>query len=55
MVMQVHDELVFDVPENELEQLKELVVTGMEAAMPLPHNVPINAEAGFGENWLAAH
>ncbi|MCB0699222.1 MAG: DNA polymerase I [Chitinophagales bacterium] len=55
MILQVHDELVFDVPENELEQLKELVVTGMEAAMPLPHNVPINAEAGFGENWLAAH
>lgn len=55
MILQVHDELVFDVPENEVEQLKQLVVENMEAAMPLPHGVPIIAEAGFGENWLVAH
>ena len=55
MILQVHDELVFDVPENEVEALKKLVVENMEAAMPLPHDVPIIAEAGFGENWLVAH
>lgn len=55
MILQVHDELVFDVPEKEVDQLKELVVTGMEAALPLPNDVPVNAEAGFGENWLVAH
>lgn len=55
MILQVHDELIFDVPENEAEQLKELVVKGMESAMPLPNDVPVNAEAGIGENWLTAH
>lgn len=55
MVLQVHDELVFDVPEHEVDALKELVVTNMEAAMDLPGGVPINAEAGTGDNWLAAH
>ncbi|MBZ0098656.1 MAG: DNA polymerase I, partial [Taibaiella sp.] len=55
MILQVHDELVFDVPENEVEEMKQLVVSGMEAAMPLPNDVPVNAEAGVGENWLAAH
>lgn len=55
MVLQVHDELVFDVPENEIDELKELVVTNMEAAMELPGAVPVNAESGIGDNWLAAH
>ena len=55
MILQVHDELVFDVPEHEVEQLRELVVKGMEAAMELPNGVPVNAEAGVGINWLAAH
>ena len=55
MILQVHDELVFDVPKNEVEQLKQLVVENMEAAMPLPHGVPVVAEAGFGANWLEAH
>lgn len=55
MVLQVHDELVFDVPEDEVEELKELVVSNMESAMELPGKVPINAEAGTGDNWLAAH
>lgn len=55
MILQVHDELVFDVPENEVEQAKELIKRGMEAAMPLPHDVPVNAEAGSGNNWLEAH
>lgn len=55
MVLQVHDELVFDVPKNEVDELKALVVSGMEAALPLPNDVPVNAEAGTGDNWLAAH
>lgn len=55
MVLQVHDELIFDAPDNEVEELKALVVAGMESAMQLPHDVPVNAEAGVGDNWLAAH
>ncbi|WP_345079938.1 DNA polymerase I [Nemorincola caseinilytica] len=55
MILQVHDELVFDVPEAEVEQAKELIRTCMEGAMPLPHDVPVNAEAGSGNNWLEAH
>lgn len=55
MVLQVHDELVFDVPENEVDALKELVVTNMESAMDIPGGVPVLAEAGTGANWLAAH
>lgn len=55
MILQVHDELVFDVPENEVEQAKELIRTSMEKAMVLPHDVPVNAEAGSGNNWLEAH
>lgn len=55
MILQVHDELVFDVPEKEVDELKQLVVENMEKALPLPHDVPLNAEAGVGDNWLAAH
>jgi len=55
MILQVHDELVFDVPDNEIEQVTKLIKENMESAMVLPHNVPINAEAGTGKNWLAAH
>lgn len=55
MILQVHDELVFDVPDNEVEQAKELIRTSMEKAMMLPHEVPVNAEAGSGNNWLEAH
>jgi DNA polymerase-1 len=53
MILQVHDELLFDVHKTEIELLKELVITEMEKAMPL--HVPIKAEVGIGENWLAAH
>jgi DNA polymerase I len=55
MILQVHDELVFDVPENEVEEMKALIKEGMEHAMPLPHNVPTSAETGSGNNWLEAH
>ncbi|MGH1362381.1 MAG: DNA polymerase I [Calditrichia bacterium] len=53
MILQVHDELVFDVPEGELEQVKELVVRQMEGAMEL--DVPLKVDAGVGANWLEAH
>jgi DNA polymerase-1 len=46
---------VFDVPLNEVEDAKTLIRTSMEAAMPLPHGVPVVAEAGSGTNWLEAH
>jgi len=55
MVLQVHDELVFDVPVHEVNEAQHLVKTCMEAAMQLPHGVPINAETGVGNNWLEAH
>lgn len=55
MILQVHDELIFDTPKNEVEQVKQLIKTGMEGAMILPHEVPVVAEAGHGDNWLEAH
>ena len=53
MLLQVHDELVFDVYKDELEELKALVVEKMEAAVSL--EVPMVAEVGTGSNWLEAH
>jgi DNA polymerase I len=53
MILQVHDELLFDAHKEEVEALKKLVVTEMENAMQLI--VPIKAEVGVGENWLEAH
>jgi len=55
MILQVHDELVFDVPVGETEEAKELIKRCMEGAMPLPHGVPANVETGSGDNWLEAH
>ncbi len=55
MILQVHDELVFDVPDDEVETVKQLVRENMEGAMKLPNNVPVMAEAGVGGNWLEAH
>lgn len=53
MLLQVHDELLFDVPKTELEEITALIKEEMERAMPL--KVPVIAEAGFGDNWLEAH
>ena len=53
--MQVHDELVFDALREEADELKALILEGMQAALPLPNNVPVIAEAGIGDNWLEAH
>lgn len=55
MILQVHDELVFDVPEAELELAKKLIQENMQTAMELPNGVPVIAEAGTGLSWLEAH
>jgi DNA polymerase-1 len=54
MILQVHDELVFDVLRSELEQVKAIVLREMQNAMP-DLEVPILVEAGVGEHWLEAH
>ena len=53
MLLQVHDELVFDVVNEEMDVLQQLVVEKMEAAVSLA--VPMVAEIGTGANWLEAH
>lgn len=53
MLLQVHDELVFECPKEELDSLKELVQTEMENAYTL--DVPLTVDIGVGQNWLAAH
>ena len=53
MIMQVHDELVFDVLKPELEKMKAIVVEEMTNALLL--KVPVVVEAQSGENWLEAH
>ncbi|MEJ6738477.1 MAG: DNA polymerase I [Cryomorphaceae bacterium] len=53
MILQVHDELVFDVQRKELDALKTLVVEEMEKAYPL--SVPLVADTGVGATWLEAH
>ena len=55
MILQVHDELVFDALPGEMEILKPLILENMKTAMLLPHEVPVDAELGSGENWLVAH
>jgi DNA polymerase-1 len=55
MVLQVHDELVFDVVKEEIEPLKKVILDCMQSAMVLPNGVPIVAEVGVGDNWLEAH
>jgi len=54
MIMQVHDELVFDVYKPELEKLKAMVIDKMKNALP-QLKVPILVEADTGKNWLEAH
>ena len=54
LVLQVHDELVLDVPKSELEEVRALVIEAMEGAMPLGE-VPVLVECGHGGNWLEAH
>ena len=53
MIMQVHDELNFNVPVDEVEQVRRIVVENMQNAVHL--SVPLIAECGIGDNWLMAH
>ena len=53
MVLQVHDELVFDVYKPELETVRDLVTNAMQSVISL--SVPLTVESGSGSNWLEAH
>lgn len=53
MILQVHDELLFDVYKPELDRVRDIVRTKMQEALPL--KVPILVEVGHGNNWLEAH
>ena len=53
MIMQVHDELVFDVPNHEINEFKSIIENRMKNAIEM--QVPIEIEIGEGRNWLEAH
>jgi len=53
MLLQIHDELIFDIHNDELEELKPLIKSEMENAYKL--KVPLDVEVGVGDNWLEAH
>ena len=53
MIMQVHDELNFNVPAEEVDRVREIVVTEMQNAVHL--SIPLIADCGVGTNWLEAH
>lgn len=53
MILQVHDELVFEVPENEAEEMKKWIIEQMSAAYPLM--IPLRVDAGIACNWRMAH
>ncbi|TNE70926.1 DNA polymerase I [bacterium] len=53
MILQVHDELVFEAPKDEVEKASQLIQQVMESAMEI--SVPLKVEVGTGDNWLDAH
>ncbi len=53
MLLQVHDELIFEIHESELDTVPAKITELMESAMEM--DVPLSVEAGIGENWLEAH
>ena len=53
MILQVHDELIFEVVKSELEKLKELVLYEMSNAVKL--DIPLKVDWGTGNNWFEAH
>ena len=53
LLLQIHDELVFEVPKDELEELEGLVLDKMINALPL--SVPIEVDSGYGQSWYEAH
>ncbi|MFA6807285.1 MAG: DNA polymerase I, partial [Bacteroidales bacterium] len=54
MILQVHDELVFDVYKPEIDRVRDIVEKEMKEALPL-NNVPIEVDSNIGQNWLEAH
>jgi len=52
MIIQVHDELVFEVPDEEVEAVEPIIREKMEKAFPL--NVPLKVHLGWGVNWAEA-
>ena len=52
MTIQVHDELVFEGPEAEMNAVRQMVVSEMEKAIPL--NVPVKVDVGIGKSWGGA-
>ena len=53
LILQVHDELVIEAPEDEIEISKELLVRNMQNVIKM--KVPLKAEAGIGKTWYEAH
>ena len=53
MILQIHDELLFEFPDSEEETLIDLVTTEMEKALPL--SIPVVVDYGIGDNWYEAH
>ncbi len=53
MILQVHDELVFEVFDDEVDKVKSIVKEKMEKAIAL--RVPVKVDIGLGKNWLDAH
>lgn len=53
MLLQVHDELIFEIHESEMDEVPPKIVDLMENAFPM--DVPLKVESGLGENWLQAH
>jgi DNA polymerase I len=56
MILQVHDELIFEVPDHDLDEAKRLIKSEMEAVGKQLHlSVPLKVDLGVGKNWRAAH
>ncbi len=55
MLLQVHDELIFDLHLSEQQTLVPKIITSMENAMPLPYEIACKVDTGTGANWLEAH
>ena len=53
MVLQIHDELVFDVAPGETDTMMEIVTGEMENVIAL--SIPLTVECNYGKNWLEAH
>ncbi|HRT67473.1 MAG TPA: DNA polymerase, partial [Bacteroidota bacterium] len=54
MILQIHDELLFDAFVNEIEELEQIINKLMSTALPLD-DIPVSVEIGVGKNWFDAH